>query len=135
MKELQATKLRWIIEQAKIDLKNRYDLNIAAMRGAFIAILYSKSVPSIKAQYEFDEQLVVIGSNAANTERQIALKIADEIFSAVKGASETSKMSDNLLAFQRDIVKQLSRDAKTFREIFRKSQLAIYGGDSDSDIK
>ena len=120
----KAAKLRQIIERAKRDLVNRYDLIHSAMRGEFMSAIYSPRVPSARAQRDIDRRLSTLGGEAARTEREISRSVTEEIH-AVVGWVETPETVSNLFIFQADIVRQIRRDAKTVSSLFRQIQTTI----------
>ncbi len=120
----KAAKLRQLIERAKRNLTSRYDLTHAAMRGEFMSAIYSSVVPSAQAQSNIDRSLLAIGREAAETERQIARLMTFEI-SEIVDWIETPEQSANLLTFERDVVRQISRDANAVSSLFRQVQTSI----------
>lgn len=120
----KAARLRQIIEGAKKEIIGRYDLIHSAMRGEFMSAIYSRSVPSAKAQNDIDRRLFNIGSEAAKTERQIATLVTERIHDVVRWV-ETPEMIVNLLTFQNDVVRQISKDAKSISRLFRQVQVSL----------
>lgn len=128
-----ALEVRQIIESAKGELVNRSLLVQTAMRAEYMSAIYSPHTPSTISQITLDRELVVIGRSAANTEKQIAQSVTDQIFRVV-GASEIPDMAANLLVFQNDIARQLSRDASSIRRIFQKAQLGLANSNHGSQV-
>ncbi len=120
----KAAKLRQIIERAKGDLTSRHNLIHAAMRGEFMSAIYSAGVPSSRSQNSIDRKLSDIGNEAAKVEREIAKSVTQELYAVVDWV-ETPKMVENLFTFQRDVVRQIGREARAVSSLFSKVQINI----------
>ncbi len=116
--------VRHIIELAKDGLANRSALTHAAMRAEYMSAIYSAEMPSSMSQIRLDRVLSNIGKAAADTERQIANKTTNEIFDMV-GEVETPNMVSDLLTFQNDVAKQVSRDAQAISSLFQQVQVSV----------
>lgn len=116
--------IRTLIETAKDDIINRSLVSQAAMRAEYMAAVSSENTPSTLSHIMLDKALSRIGNSAAKTEREIAQNVTAQIFE-ISGDSETPNMQKDLLVFQTDLVKQLSRDARAISSLFRQFQVSL----------
>ena len=124
METEKAVLLRQIIESAKAGLISRSVVAQTAMRAEYMAAVSSANVPSTLAHIMLDRAVSRIGNMMAKTERETANRTTAEIFDIV-GTAEIPNMQANLLIFKDDIVRQLSRDARSISSIFRQFQMAL----------
>ena len=117
-----AAAVRQIIERAKFELANRFDLLHAAVRGEFMSILYSANLPSSKAQIDLDARLATVGKDAARLERIAARATTQRIY---EQAGLTEDSGKDLIAFFNDIAKQIGRDAGSVSRFFRQVQVSM----------
>ena len=124
MEHEKAVLLRQIIELSKAGLVSRSVVAQTAMRAEYMAAVSSDNVPSTLAHIMLDKAVSRIGQTAAKTEREIADNTTAQIFDIV-GTAEIPNMQADLLVFKNDIVRQLSRDARSISSIFQQFQISL----------
>lgn len=120
---MNASDVRLVIQRARGDLLQRYDVSKTAMRGAFLSTLMQASRPQAMYQEQLDRELGAIVSAAIKTEREIARIAVAGLLREIDSSLEVEDVIDKVNEFTKSVVRQIRKDAKDVSELFRLTQL------------